>query len=293
MPVKTCRTLPEGVGADSGKAHSAEESSQPAARKYASQGDAIAEPGGASGGKFRRSPDRRSAAVHYKLIADTHSDVEQLLAYFGFESLDTIPLRAKQVGSSRRWNKAEGRVMSTLIKLVQGTSEWHAHRARYRNASETAAVMGVSPWQTPYQLWALRTGRSRQEVTPAMARGTALEPQARQAYEELTGQVMQPLVLVEGDYSASLDGMTFDGQMILEIKCPMKGRESSLWKAVAEEKVPEHYGWQIEHQLMVSGAAMAHLYVFDGKEGLLLEILPQPERWVAIQVAWDGFMRCN
>ena len=182
--------------------------------------------------------------------------------------------------------------MTAMMKLVQGTAEWHAHRAQYRNASETAAVMGVSPWQTPYQLWVLRTGRMRQEVTPAMAHGTALEPQARQAYEELTGQVMQPLVLVEGDYSASLDGMTFDGQLIVEIKCPMKGRESSLWKAVAEENVPEHYGWQIEHQLMVSGAAMAHLYVFDGKEGLVLEILPQPERWVAIQVAWDGFMRC-
>ena len=26
-----------------------------------------------------------------KLIADTHSDTDQLLAYFGFESLDTIP----------------------------------------------------------------------------------------------------------------------------------------------------------------------------------------------------------
>lgn len=182
--------------------------------------------------------------------------------------------------------------MSTIVKLVQGTPEWHAHRAQYRNASETAAVMGVSPWQTPYQLWALRTGRASQDVTPAMARGTALEPQARQAYEALTGHVMQPLVLVDGEYSASLDGLTFDGHLIVEIKCPVKGRDSSLWKAVADGQVPEHYGWQIEHQLMVSGAAMTHLYVFDGKDGLLLEIRPQPERWAEIQTAWDGFMRC-
>ena len=182
--------------------------------------------------------------------------------------------------------------MGANVKLVQGTPEWHAHRANYRNASETAAVMGDSPWQTPYQLWSLRTGRARQVVTPAMARGTALEPQARLAYEALTGQVMQPLVLVEGDYSASLDGLTFDGSLIVEIKCPVKGADSTLWKAVASGQVPEHYGWQIEHQLMVSGATLAHLYVFDGSEGLLREIAPQPERWQAIQDAWNTFMRC-
>ena len=181
---------------------------------------------------------------------------------------------------------------ATIVKLVQGTPEWHAHRAQYRNASETAAVMGISPWQTPYQLWALRTGRVRQEVTAAMARGTALEPQAREAYEQRTGQVMQPLVLVEGVYSASLDGMSFDGSLIVEIKCPFKGRESSLWKAVAAGEVPEYYGWQIEHQLMVSGARLAHLFVFDGVEGHLTEIAPQPDRWKAIQEAWDAFMGC-
>lgn len=183
-------------------------------------------------------------------------------------------------------------MMSAAMKLVQGTPEWHAHRAHFRNASETAAVMGVSPWQTPYQLWALRTGRSQQVVTVAMARGTALEPLAREAYEARTGHVMQPLVLVEGDYSASLDGLTFDGTLIVEIKCPLRGRDSSLWKAVAAGEVPEHYGWQIEHQLMVSGASLAHLFVFDGSEGRLTEIAPRPERWKGIQEAWDAFMHC-
>ena len=41
-------------------------------------------------------------------------------------------------------------MMSTIVKLAQGSPEWHAHRAQCRNASETAIVMGESPWQTPY-----------------------------------------------------------------------------------------------------------------------------------------------
>lgn len=47
----------------------------------------------------------------------------------------------------------------------------------------------------------------------------------------------------------------------------------------------DHYRWQIETQLMVSKAQVAHLRVFDGKEGILLEVSPNPERWTSIQEA--------
>jgi putative phage-type endonuclease len=181
--------------------------------------------------------------------------------------------------------------MSAILKLVQGTNEWHEHRAKTRNASETPAVLGVSPFQTPYQLWLLRTGRAKQPVTVAMRRGTELEGPARVAYEARTGLVMEPLVLQDGEYSASLDGITLSGDQILEIKCPMKGRDSELWRAVEAGSVPEHYGWQIEHQLMVSGGRLAHLWVFDGVQGVLLEVAAQPVRWPEIRAAWDQFTK--
>jgi putative phage-type endonuclease len=179
-----------------------------------------------------------------------------------------------------------------IVKLIQGSPEWHTHRAKYRNASETAAVMGASPWLTPFALWELRTGRRQAEVNAAMARGTALEPRARDHYERLTGAVMQPLVLVDGEYSASLDGMSFDGSLAVEIKCPVKGKASTLWRQVESGEVPEHYGWQIEHQLMVCGAKSAHMFVYDGDtdSGLIHEVKPQPERWEAMRAAWDTFM---
>jgi putative phage-type endonuclease len=183
-------------------------------------------------------------------------------------------------------------MMGAIVKLVQGSPEWHDHRAQYRNASETAIIMGDSPWTTPYQLWEYRTARKVQTVNSAMARGTALEPQARAAYEALTGHVMQPLVLVEGDYSASLDGLSFDGELLVEIKCPVKGKASSLWQQVAQGQIPVHYRWQLEHQFLVSKANKGHLYVFDGADGILLEVAPCPDRWQAIHEAWNAFMLC-
>ncbi len=179
--------------------------------------------------------------------------------------------------------------MSAVLKLVQGTPEWHNHRAKFRNASESAAVMGLNPWQTPYQLWLVRTGRMTVPVTAPMQHGTHLEPKARAVYEEQTGSVMQPLVLTEGDYSASLDGITLDGDLIVEIKCPYKGQASALWQAVSVGEVPEHYRIQVQHQLMVCGAAQAHLWVFDGATGLLVEIVRSEATMEAIRAAWDGF----
>ena len=120
---------------------------------------------------------------------------------------------------------------------------------------------------TPYQLWQIKLGLVEPEVTAAMLHGTQLEPQARAAYEALTGHVMQPLVLVDGEYSASLDGLTLSGDRVLEIKCPFSGRDSTLWKTVAEGRLPEHYELQVQHQLHGAGADVADVYVFDGTEG--------------------------
>lgn len=179
----------------------------------------------------------------------------------------------------------------TFISLPQGSPEWLAYRLAKRNASESSAVMGLSPWMTPYQLWLAKTGRQQTLVTAAMQRGTDLEPLARRVYEEQTGLVMQPLVLEAGSYSASLDGMTLEGDLVLEIKCPVRGTRSELWQAVTSGEVPEHYRMQIQHQLMVSGAQTAHLWVFDGERGLLHSLERDEALMERIRTAWDEFQR--
>ena len=177
----------------------------------------------------------------------------------------------------------------TIIDLPQGSQAWLDYRLTMRNASETAAVLGVSPWCTPYQLWLLKTGRAQTKANAAMLRGTGLEPAARLAYETETGTIVQPLVLQDGLYSASLDGMTLQGDLIVEIKCPYKGQASTLWNDVLAGQVPDHYAAQVQHQLMVSGAQLAHLYVFDGTEGLLRPIEPIDHAFQLIRDGWDQF----
>ncbi len=177
--------------------------------------------------------------------------------------------------------------MNALLK--QGSPEWHEHRAKFRNASETPAVLGVSPWTTPYELWLIKTGRKVVEETAPMRHGTAMEPLARAAFEEATGLIMMPQVVVDGMYSASLDGITLSGDTLVEIKCPYKGAVSEIWQTAKSGTVPEHYRLQVQHQLMVSQARRAHLYVFDGSSGINIIIEPDEITFARIREGWNIF----
>ena len=97
------------------------------------------------------------------------------------------------------------------------------------------------------------------------------------------------LVIEDGAYSASLDGMTLAGDLVLEIKCPMRGTRSDLWQDVSQGQVPEHYRVQVQHQLMVSGAEQAHLWVFDGAKGILTEVTRDDALMTRIREAWEAF----
>lgn len=164
----------------------------------------------------------------------------------------------------------------------QGTPEWLAWRSRGLGASDAPAVMGRSKWATPYSLFRQKIGLDPgPAMNPAMARGIRLEPQARAAYERHTGNVMVPVVLESVEQPllrASLDGLEASGNITLEIKCP--GRDAHL--LAVHGLVPDNYIDQIQQQLYVSGADVAHYWSFDGDQGALVVVYPDPARIQAI-----------
>lgn len=63
---------------------------------------------------------------------------------------------------------------------IEDRAQWHALRAQDVTASVAGAVLGIHPYETPYGLWLLKSGRISAEIeeTGAMLRGTLLEPAA-------------------------------------------------------------------------------------------------------------------
>lgn len=185
-----------------------------------------------------------------------------------------------------------------ILDLEQGTPAWLDWRKSRRCASESPALLRLAPYypRTPYDLWEVKTGLSRKAVNyyleRTQKRGHALEPLGRALYERERSDLMVPYTVEgEGGYAASLDGLSWDGARMLEIKCPFWGTASKLWSAVTTGRIPKHAQVQLQHQLMASGAELADFAVYAGDTHQLtiIEVRHDPAMQARIRAAWDGF----
>jgi len=166
------------------------------------------------------------------------------------------------------------------MHLVQQSPEWHEFRKNHIGGSDISAIVGLSPWMSLHELWQEKTGRKEQEEpTYPMLRGLALEEEARSAYVAATGTLVMPDVRVHPEHgfcSASLDGITFDGQKIVEIKCPLGGTTYDI--ASVGAAIQPHYLCQIQWQLFVSGAESCDFYVYvPGRPPAMMTVTPDAE----------------
>lgn len=160
-----------------------------------------------------------------------------------------------------------------IVNLIQGTPEWHAHRAKHFNASDAPAMMGCSSYKTRSELVKeLATGIG-QEVDAAAQRrfddGHRFEALARPLAEEIIGEDLSPCVGVNGKFSASFDGLTFMHDVALEHKTLNKALREAMVEGCTGEDLPMQYRVQMEQQAMVSGCErilfMASEWTGDGQ----------------------------
>lgn len=180
-----------------------------------------------------------------------------------------------------------------LMDLTQGSPAWHQWRERGLGSSDAPAVMGVSPWLATYQLWELKTGRrAARAANAAMRRGTALEASARREFEFEQGGDFAPACLIHGEYpflKASLDGWSRDRATVLEIKAP---GEKAHAEALAG-RVPDYYLPQVQHLLLVSGAARCHYWSYTPEGGGVLVTVERDEAAIAALLERElAFWRC-
>jgi len=154
--------------------------------------------------------------------------------------------------------------MQIINDLQQGTPEWHTHRAAHFNASDCAAMLGISPWKTRDELLREKATGLVPEVDAATQRrfdvGHRLEAFARPFAEKNIGDELYPCVgVLEGTrLSASFDGLTMDGTVVWEHKTMNETiRKALSGRYATAANLPEHYRAQLEQQLLVSGADRA------------------------------------
>ncbi len=185
--------------------------------------------------------------------------------------------------------------MKIIEGLAQGSPEWHAHRNRpdARNASDASAMMGVSKYQSRSALLHQKYTGIVPEVTPETQalfdRGHLAEEGARPHIEQLIGQDLYPVVATSDDgyLSASFDGMVMDQSIDWEHKL----WSESLAAQIRAEELEPHYYWQLEQQLLISGAQKAIFTCSNGTPGKMvsMEYFPVPGRAEKLLSGWKQF----
>lgn len=184
-----------------------------------------------------------------------------------------------------------------IHSLVQGSPEWHAHRANFWNASDAPAMMGVSPYKSRSDLLQEKaTGIVREvdDYTQGLFdSGHRFEALARSLAEEVVGSDLYPVSISNGKLAASLDGLTI-GE---DVQWEHKSINDAIRAAESAADLPLYLRVQMEHQYAVSGAerCLFQATCWDDAGNLLEEIHHwyEPDLDLREQIisGWDQFER--
>ena len=139
------------------------------------------------------------------------------------------------------------------------TDKQLAGRHGYIGGSDGAAIVGLSKWKTPYDVWLSKVSPEQPEKTAnePMKWGNILEPVIREELSPELGEITLPDTMFHpevGYVAANVDGLFDNGRKVLEIKTSGMG---SGFGENGSNEIPEEYWLQVQHYMMVTGAVEA------------------------------------
>jgi putative phage-type endonuclease len=175
--------------------------------------------------------------------------------------------------------------------------QWLKDRMSGIGGSDAPAVLGLSKWKTPLQVYLEKRGElGPQPESEPMRWGTRLEPIVRQEYADRTGEVVRmPEGLLRHAAHpwmlATVDGIADSGRLV-EIKT---ARTADGWGEPGTDEVPQAYLIQVQHYLAVTALPVADVAVLIGGQDFRLYHVPadrelqdliieqEAEFWQAVQ----------
>ncbi len=168
----------------------------------------------------------------------------------------------------------------TIVAHRQGSDAWRRWRHNGIGASDASTVMGENRFKSAAELLREKRGPARDfGQNAAMARGTELEPEARQRYVAETGRDVHPACLQSTRYDwlrASLDGLAINHDAVVEIKCG----QAAYRTASNTRSVPDYYRGQMQHILAVTGLGSLDFYCYWPRNPPVLIQVPRDVSYI-------------
>jgi len=160
-----------------------------------------------------------------------------------------------------------------LGRWETGSPEWRVARATRLSGSRMAAVLGLSPWESPYSTWCEMAGLVQpDEQTKEQSRGHYLEPAVAAWFADQHPELMvaeagtyvhadRPQHLANPDRLLTTPGSSTTAAL-LEIKTDADG---SGWGEPGTDQIPVYYRTQVQWYLDVLGLQRAYIAVLTGR----------------------------
>lgn len=136
--------------------------------------------------------------------------------------------------------------------------------------SDVAAVLGLSRWKTPFQLWQEKTNRipDPEEETEFQHFGNILEQVVADEFCRRTGKKVQKRNKLfkhpeHPELIANIDRYVVGEKAILECKTSSAFKLSD-WGESGTDEIPEYYMCQVQHYMHVTGYSKTYLAVLIG-----------------------------
>lgn len=172
---------------------------------------------------------------------------------------------------------------------------WLEWRRGGIGSSDAAAIMGVSPWNTAYEIWEEKViGYGDKKENPAMEYGKKMEEVGRIWFENKMDVSLFPDNVIHKEHSwlrASLDGIDIDRKIMLEIKWPDRETHDLAKKGI----VPPKYVPQCQHQMLVEDLSSMYYLSCYKDDRIIVEVKIDPDyiknMFSSHELFWDHVIR--
>jgi putative phage-type endonuclease len=161
-----------------------------------------------------------------------------------------------------------------LVDVEYLSPAWYEVRRHGIAASEIAAVLGISPWMSPFDLWWLkRSGEASEKENRAMRRGRRYEALVLEDFadEHPEFDIRAGLMVRNLDrpwQMATLDGLAYESPNSSSPLAPVEAKTGQRyeWGDPGSDDIPVHYRCQVLWQMDVLGLTVAYIPVRFGDQ---------------------------
>lgn len=206
-----------------------------------------------------------------------------------------------------------------VVTVRPNTDEWLAARQAGIGASEIAAVMGLSPFESPFGLWWRKRAGTSLQLSPELEWGHRLESAIADKFaddhpellvegsrlvegpepwmlatpDRIVGtRVLPPLLFPGTDDPArwALPDTWLGPSAVLEVK---RGFPNEQWGDAGTAQIPVYYRAQVQWQMLCTGLDTAYLAALLGQADYREYVVRRDERDIAVMVEYGRRFRAS